>query len=133
MMAILNELLSDSSIQNNTNLQRNKQSSVPTHLSLQNVHFLGARRFLNQRLLQKPQGVMETKQRDRSILGINSRLPTYPSPKSALTLTSHLGQNVGVRGGVGKLIRIFFLHPSPLNSLCHPYKVYHADCYFQLP
>ena len=29
-------------------------------------------------------------------------LPTYPSPKSTLTLTSHLGQNVGLgEGSVG--------------------------------
>ena len=28
-------------------------------------------------------------------------LPTYPSPNSTLTFASHLGQNVGVRGGVG--------------------------------
>ena len=52
MLALLHELLmplngSDSSIQNSTNLQRNKYSSVPTHLSPQNVHFLGARRFLS--------------------------------------------------------------------------------------
>ena len=27
------------------------------------------------------------------------RLPTYPSPKPTLTLTSHIGQNVGVGEG----------------------------------
>ena len=29
------------------------------------------------------------------------KLPTYPSPNSTLTFASHLGQNVGFRGGVG--------------------------------
>ena len=30
------------------------------------------------------------------------KVPTYPSPKSTLTLTSHLGQNVGLgKGSVG--------------------------------
>ena len=27
---------------------------------------------------------------------VSGKLPTYPSPKSTLTLTSHLGQNVGL-------------------------------------
>ena len=30
---------------------------------------------------------------------ISGKLPTYPSPKSTLTLTSHLGQNVGLGKG----------------------------------
>ena len=30
---------------------------------------------------------------------ISGKLPTYPSPKSTLTLTSHLGQNVGLGEG----------------------------------
>ena len=29
------------------------------------------------------------------------KLPTYPSPKPTLLLTSHLGQNVGLWGGGG--------------------------------
>ena len=29
----------------------------------------------------------------------SGKLPTYPSPKPTLTLTSHLGQNVGLRKG----------------------------------
>ena len=30
---------------------------------------------------------------------VSEKLPTYPSPKSTLTLTSHLGQNVGLGKG----------------------------------
>ena len=34
-------------------------------------------------------------------LGFREKLPTYPSPKQTLSLTSHLGQNVGL--GEGKV------------------------------
>ena len=34
-------------------------------------------------------------------LGFREKLPTYPSPKPTLSLTSHLGQNVGL--GEGKV------------------------------
>ena len=34
-------------------------------------------------------------------LYVCGKLPTYPSPKPTLTLTSHLGQNVGLGVGVG--------------------------------
>ena len=34
-------------------------------------------------------------------LYVSGKLPTYPSPKLILTLTSHLGQNVGLWVGVG--------------------------------
>ena len=30
---------------------------------------------------------------------VSGKLPTYPSPKPTLTLTSHLGQNVGLGEG----------------------------------
>ena len=30
---------------------------------------------------------------------VSEKLPTYPFPKSTLTLTSHLGQNVGLGEG----------------------------------
>ena len=30
---------------------------------------------------------------------VSGKLPTYPSPKSTLTLTSHLGQNFGLGAG----------------------------------
>ena len=30
---------------------------------------------------------------------VSAKLPTYPSPKPTLTLTSPLGQNVGLREG----------------------------------
>ena len=30
---------------------------------------------------------------------VSGKLPTYPSPKSTLTLTSHLGQNIGLGEG----------------------------------
>ena len=37
-------------------------------------------------------------------ISVSGKLPTYPSPKSTLTLTSHLGQNVGLgEGMVGSL------------------------------
>ena len=33
---------------------------------------------------------------------VSGKLPTYPSPKPTLALTSHLGQNVGLgEGGMG--------------------------------
>ena len=32
-------------------------------------------------------------------LDVSGKLPSYPSPKPTLTLTSHLGQNVGLREG----------------------------------
>ena len=32
-------------------------------------------------------------------LYISGKLPTYPSPKQTLTLTSHVGQNVGLGEG----------------------------------
>ena len=32
---------------------------------------------------------------------VSGKLPTYPSPKPTLTLMSHLGQNVGLRGRGG--------------------------------
>ena len=32
-------------------------------------------------------------------LKVSGQLPTYPSPKLTLTLTSHLGQNVGLGEG----------------------------------
>ena len=32
-------------------------------------------------------------------LYLSGKLPTHPSPKPALTLTSHLGQNVGLGEG----------------------------------
>jgi len=36
-------------------------------------------------------------------LYLSGKLPTYPSPKPTLTLTSHLGQNVGLgEGCVGR-------------------------------
>jgi len=34
-------------------------------------------------------------------LYVSGKLPTYPSPKPTLTLTCHLGQNVGLREGGG--------------------------------
>ena len=30
---------------------------------------------------------------------VSEKMPTYPSPKPTLTLTSHLGQNVGLGEG----------------------------------
>ena len=40
--------------------------------------------------------------REPVALKVSGKLPTYPFPKLTLTLTSHLGQNVGlIREGVG--------------------------------
>ena len=40
--------------------------------------------------------------REPVALKVSGKLPTYPFPKLTLTLTSHLGQNVGlIRKGVG--------------------------------
>ena len=42
-------------------------------------------------------------------LHFSGKLPTYPSPKPTLTLTSHLGQNVGLREGqVGSFLGTFY-------------------------
>ena len=41
----------------------------------------------------------EEKQQNLVSLYVSGKLPTYPSPKPALTLISHLGQNVGLREG----------------------------------
>ena len=41
---------------------------------------------------------------------VSGKLPTYPSPKPKLTLTSHLGQNVGSREGqVGSFPKTYHL------------------------
>ena len=37
--------------------------------------------------------------RDTTALHVSGKLPTYPSLKRTLTLTSHLGQNVGLGKG----------------------------------
>ena len=34
-----------------------------------------------------------------ALIWVSGKLPTYPSPKPTLTLTSHLGQNVGFGEG----------------------------------
>jgi len=44
---------------------------------------------------------------------VSGKLPTYPSPKPTLTLTSHLGQNVGVGEEVGSFSETY---PSPKNQ-----------------
>ena len=46
----------------------------------------------------------------RSLFGslfVSGKLPTYPSPKPTSTLTSHLGQNVGLGEGYHIMIRLF--------------------------
>ena len=35
----------------------------------------------------------------RILLDVSGKLPTYPSPRPILTITSHLGQNVGLGEG----------------------------------
>ena len=40
-----------------------------------------------------------TQMKQRFSWYVSGKLPTYPSPKSTLTLTSHLGQNVGLGEG----------------------------------
>ena len=35
----------------------------------------------------------------RIIIYVSGKLPTYPSPKPTLTLSSHFGQNIGLRDG----------------------------------
>ena len=56
-------------------------------------------------------------------------MPTYPSPKLTLTLTSHLGQNV--RGGVGeqflrdqKCYRLFYSGYNPPGYKLPRYKLF---------
>ena len=41
---------------------------------------------------------------------VSGKLPTYPSPKPTLTLTSHLGQNIGLGEEVGSFPETY---PSP--------------------
>ena len=41
---------------------------------------------------------------------VSGKLPMYPSPKPTLTLTSHLGQNVGLGEEVGSFPETY---PSP--------------------
>ena len=41
----------------------------------------------------------QPKESDTGINKVSGKLPSYPSPKLTLTLTSHLGQNVGLREG----------------------------------
>ena len=38
--------------------------------------------------------------KDSGSIYVFGKLPTYPSPKSTLTLTSHLGKNVGLGKGL---------------------------------
>ena len=46
-------------------------------------------------------GGYDLKVRNFESFNVSGKLPTYPSPKLTLTLTSHLGQNVGlIRGGL---------------------------------
>jgi len=44
----------------------------------------------------KPYFLQPNRIRRRGSLYVCEKLPTYPSPKLTLTLTSHLGQNVGL-------------------------------------
>ena len=50
-------------------------------------------------LIIRPMMRMEKKPKLLGSLYISGKLPTYPSPKPTLTITSHLGQNVGFREG----------------------------------
>ena len=46
--------------------------------------------------------ITASRQTNMASLYVSKKLPTYPSPKPTLTLTSHFGQNVGrEEGGVG--------------------------------
>ena len=54
-------------------------------------------------------------------LHVSRKLPTYPSPKPTITLTSHLGQNVGLgEGKVGSFpeIHIKYIKCSRSLTLC---------------
>ena len=42
---------------------------------------------------------MEKFRKKNGSLNVSRKLPTYPSPKPTLTLTSHFGQNVGLGEG----------------------------------
>ena len=42
---------------------------------------------------------MDGQMKQRFSLYVSEKLPTHPSPKPTLTLTSHLGQNVGLGEG----------------------------------
>ena len=46
----------------------------------------------------------------------SGKLPTCPSPKPTLTLSSHLGQIVGLGGGIGGQ---FVISSLTLNSIVH--------------
>ena len=51
-------------------------------------------------------------------LYVSGKLPTYPSPKPTLTITSHLGQNVGLGGGVGWQFPPPILREQTANNCC---------------
>ena len=44
-------------------------------------------------------GGYDLKVRNFESFNVSGKLPSYPSPKPTLTLTSHLGQNVGLGEG----------------------------------
>ena len=48
---------------------------------------------------QKPESPPHCLTVEDYLLYVSGKLSTYPSPKPTLTLTSHLGQNVGLREG----------------------------------
>ena len=52
-------------------------------------------------------------QRIPKSLYVSGKVPTYPSPKPTLTLSSHLWQNVGLGEGWVRLIRIPTSTPLP--------------------
>ena len=57
---------------------------------------------LTQQIYSEETNGADAHNRDRVLLMIGApsgKLPTYPSVKSTLTLTSHLGQNVGLGEG----------------------------------
>ena len=62
-------------------------------------------------------------------LYVSRKLPTYPSPKPTLTLTSHLGQNVGLEEGkVGSFreIHIKYIKCACSLILCPSHVKYHV-------
>ena len=78
--------------------QRNVQKSV---MHVQSCYFaiLNLLRFCHSRCRRRRRCLSSLKRREIGEWEVSGKLPTYPSPKLTLTLTSHLGQNDGLGEG----------------------------------
>ena len=74
------------------------------------LHFTHSLHFTPgpQSAVRSPQSVFYTDRIHLGSLYVSGKLPTYPSPKLTLTLTSHSGKNVGLgEGSVGSFPEMY--------------------------